>query len=266
MRIPLRHISLGFAAAAIAAGGLLATAPARAELLIEIDKTTQRMSVSRDGVPLHVWPVSTGRSGHDTPSGRYTPFRLEKDHFSREWDDAPMPHSIFFTKRGHAIHGTDSASRLGNPASHGCVRLSRANAATLFALVKAEGVLNTTVTLSGSSQVALARGGNRRNKIATRPAFDQRTARMPQQIVPEPQDQTVYYDEYGRRVSPGRNWQRSSEANSYYAQQDPYAQQPNPYYGRRVLPQPYPGYQLYGDAYGQPRYVRPQYGYGNYGY
>ena len=241
---------------------LLASLPAEAAVQIDIDKDTQTMTVAVDGAVRYRWPVSSGLPAYETPNGSFKAFRMEAEHYSKEWDDAPMPHSIFFTKRGHAIHGTDSASRLGNPASHGCVRLSRANAATLFALVKAEGVLNTTVTLSGSSQVALARGGNRRNKIATRPAFDQRTARMPQQIVPEPQDQTVYYDEYGRRVSPGRNWQRSSEANSYYAQQDPYAQQPNPYYGRRVMPQPYPGYQPYGDAYGQPRYVRPQYGYG----
>ncbi len=47
---------------------------------------------------------------------------MEADHYSKEWDDAPMPHSIFFTKRGHAIHGTDYARRLGDPASHGCVR------------------------------------------------------------------------------------------------------------------------------------------------
>jgi len=68
-----------------------------------------------------------------------------------------MPHSIFFTKIGHAIHGTDSVGRLGSPASHGCVRLSRANAATLYDLVQREGVLKTTVTLTGSSQIALAR-------------------------------------------------------------------------------------------------------------
>jgi len=67
-----------------------------------------------------------------------------------------MPHSIFFTKIGHAIHGTDSVGRLGTPASHGCVRLSRENASTLYALVQEEGVLNTTVTLTGSAQVAYA--------------------------------------------------------------------------------------------------------------
>ena len=91
---------------------------------------------------------------------------MEEDHYSKEFDEAPMPHSIFFTKTGHAIHGTDSVNRLGNPASHGCVRLSRANASTLYALVKSEGVLNTTVTLTGSSQVALARNPRPRTNTA----------------------------------------------------------------------------------------------------
>ncbi len=91
---------------------------------------------------------------------------MEEDHYSKEFDDAPMPHSIFFTKIGHAIHGTDSVGRLGTPASHGCVRLSRDNASTLYALVQKEGVLNTTVTLTGSSQVALARNPRGRNGTA----------------------------------------------------------------------------------------------------
>ena len=79
-----------------------------------------------------------------------------------------MPHSIFFTKVGHAIHGTDSESRLGSPVSHGCVRLSRAHAATLYALVEEQGVLNTTVTLTGSSVVALARNPRGRQDNADR--------------------------------------------------------------------------------------------------
>jgi hypothetical protein len=251
---------------------LLASLPAEAAVQIDIDKDTQTMTVAIDGAVRYRWPVSSGLPAYETPNGNFKAFRMEEDHYSKEWDDAPMPHSIFFTKRGHAIHGTDSVSRLGNPASHGCVRLSRGHAATLFALVKAEGVLNTTVTLSGSSRVALARSGNRRNAVAARPAAGEppaaydSTARMPRRITPEPQDQTVYYDEYGRRVPAGRNWQRSYETDSYDAQRDPYAQQqPNPY-ARRVLPQPSPGYQVYGNAYGQPRYyVQPQYGY-DYGY
>ena len=112
--------------------------------------------------------MSTGIPSRETPDGSFRAFRMEEDHYSKEFDDAPMPHSIFFTKVGHAIHGTDSVGRLGTPASHGCVRLSRQNASTLYALVQEQGVLNTTVTLTGSAQVALARNprGRTNNAVA----------------------------------------------------------------------------------------------------
>lgn len=94
------------------------------------------MSVAVDGVVRHDWPVSTGLTRYDTPNGAYRPFRTELTHFSREWDNAPMPHAIFFSQSGHAIHATNQTRHLGRPASHGCVRLSPRNAATLFALVR----------------------------------------------------------------------------------------------------------------------------------
>ncbi len=102
-----------------------------------------------NGAELFIWPVSTGASGHDTPSGTFTPFRLEKDHFSKEWDDAPMPHSVFFTRKGHAIHGSNHLKAIGTPASHGCVRLEPKNAAVLFDLVKQEGLSNVRVSITG---------------------------------------------------------------------------------------------------------------------
>jgi hypothetical protein len=102
-----------------------------------------------DGAPLYVWPVATGVARYDTPNGEYTPFRMERKHFSREWDDAPMPYSIFFTKKGHAIHGTNHRIN-GAPASHGCVRLSVKHAAMLWKLVKAEGMQNVRVELAGT--------------------------------------------------------------------------------------------------------------------
>src|SRR5256714_13619225 len=144
---------------------LFATA-AQAKVAITVDKNNQQMTVAVDGVERYRWPVSTGIPSYETPSGSFRTFRMEEDHFSKEFDDAPMPHSIFFTKIGHAIHGTDSANRLGSPASHGCVRLSRDNASTLYALVQQEGVLNTTVTLTGSSQIALARNPRTRSNTA----------------------------------------------------------------------------------------------------
>ena len=123
---------------------------ASAGLLININKATQRMTVTVDGVQKYVWPVSTGKFGYNTPSGSYTPFRMEKDYFSKEWDDAPMPNAIFFTSRGHAIHGTLATRRLGMRASHGCVRLAPGNAATLYALVKREGMSHTRIVVGGA--------------------------------------------------------------------------------------------------------------------
>jgi hypothetical protein len=143
-----------------------ACSAAQAKVSITVDKDAQQMTVAVDGVERYHWPVSSGLPSHETPNGSFRAFRMEEDHYSKEFDDAPMPHSIFFTKIGHAIHGTDFENRLGSPASHGCVRLSKANASTLYALVQSEGVLNTTVTLTGSSQVALARNPRPRTNTA----------------------------------------------------------------------------------------------------
>ena len=140
-----------FASVAFLAGAFFATAMswAHASILIAVDKTTQRMTVMVDGVRRYEWPVSTGRSGYSTPTGTFVPFRMELDYFSKQWDDAPMPHSIFFTTIGHAIHGSLDVRHLGKPVSHGCVRISPENATTLWDLVTAEGLPNTKVIITG---------------------------------------------------------------------------------------------------------------------
>ena len=125
------------------------SAQAFARVLIQIDKPSQTMTVSVDGNVQYRWQVSTGATGYSTPTGSYTPSRLVRMHYSREWDNAGMPHSIFFTSRGHAIHGSDHPGR-GTPRSHGCVRLSLTNAATLYSLVEAKGIGNTKVVVQGS--------------------------------------------------------------------------------------------------------------------
>jgi hypothetical protein len=147
-------------AVALAAGlTALAVTGASASVLIRVDKAAQIMTVTVDGAQRYAWPVSTGMADYDTPAGEFQPFRMERDHFSREWDDAPMPYSIFFTQEGHAIHGSYDVKHLGRPASHGCVRLAKANAAVLFALVKEQGVKNTKVTLTGEiPDAVVARG------------------------------------------------------------------------------------------------------------
>ncbi len=131
--------------------------PVAADVRINVDKSDQRMSVEVNGEPRYSWPVSTGTSGYDTPSGSYRAFRMERDHRSKEWDNAPMPQAIFFTPRGHAIHGTNHTRQLGRPASHGCVRLSPKNAAALFSLVKAQGIANTRVTIEGNGPLLAIR-------------------------------------------------------------------------------------------------------------
>lgn len=147
--------------------------PARAELLVTIDKDAQRMTVAVDGETRHTWPVSTGTDGYDTPGGTFKPFRMEAKHFSREWDNAPMPHAIFFSQVGHAIHGTTQTRHLGRPASHGCVRLSPRNAATLFALVKSQKMANTRVVIEGSASAVAARGTPGVRAARRRPSYEE---------------------------------------------------------------------------------------------
>jgi len=187
----MRSLLIAFSALA-----LLASGAAQAKVAITIDKDNQQMTVAVDGVERYHWPVSSGIPSRETPNGSFRTFRMEDDHYSKEFDDAPMPHSIFFTKQGHAIHGTDSVNRLGTPASHGCVRLSRANAATLYALVQHEGVLNTTVTLNGSAQVALARNPRPRTNTAVarqapQPQIDQQYDSAGNPVVIRPQQRLV---------------------------------------------------------------------------
>lgn len=122
----------------------LAAGPAYATVDISIDLATQHMHVvSATGT--YDWPVSTAREGYVTPTGTFAPERLAEVYHSKKYDNAPMPHAIFFYY-GFAIHGSYEVSHLGHPASHGCVRISPTNAAKLYGLVKAEGA---AITISG---------------------------------------------------------------------------------------------------------------------
>lgn len=137
-------------------GGFFWLAPANATVHIDIDLSTQTMHVeSASGS--YIWPVSTARAGYVTPRGTFHAYSLQAVHFSRKYDNAPMPHSIFFAG-GYAIHGTYETAWLGHPASHGCVRLAPDNAALLYEMVKAEGaVISISGTPPASSFYAEAR-------------------------------------------------------------------------------------------------------------
>jgi lipoprotein-anchoring transpeptidase ErfK/SrfK len=140
----MRHLAV----VAVALLALIYADAASARVVVEIDKSSQRMTVSVDGAALHTWAISTGRGGYGTPSGRFRPQAMMRSYFSKKYYGSPMPHSIFFYY-GFAIHGTNDIARLGGPASHGCVRLHPSNAATLFSLVQRAGAANTDIIISG---------------------------------------------------------------------------------------------------------------------
>lgn len=138
-------VRLAYAAAIIAMTSALS--PARADVVVHIDKSSQRMDVVVDGAPRYSWPVSTGRSGYGTPNGVFRPQMMARRWFSRKYYNSPMPYSIFF-HGGFAIHGTNDLARLGGPASHGCVRLHPSHAAALYGLVEREGRGGTRIEIS----------------------------------------------------------------------------------------------------------------------
>jgi len=124
----------------------LATQALAGTVVAHIDLSQQSMTVSVDGKPLYTWPVSTARAGKTTPTGTYGVQSMRVMHYSSLYNNAPMPHSIFF-RGNYAIHGTNQVSKLGSPASAGCVRLHPTNAETLFNLVRQNGTTNTRIQI-----------------------------------------------------------------------------------------------------------------------
>jgi L,D-transpeptidase-like protein len=177
-----------------------ATLPADANILIQVDQSTQHMSVNVDGQRLYDWRVSTGRPGYETPNGSFRPNGMDEDHFSDEYESAPMPDAIFFDLHGHAIHG--SFDPIGHPAaSHGCVRLDPANAAKLFDLVKERGMANTTVEITGDVTVALR---NSKSPPRVRAARRERPPNEPDVSLDEAPQQLGPSDRYGYALQPPR--------------------------------------------------------------
>jgi lipoprotein-anchoring transpeptidase ErfK/SrfK len=198
-------------------------------ILIAIDKTKQRMSVLINGLKKYDWRVSTGRPGYSTPSGTYTATSMNELWYSKEWDNAPMPHAIFFMTDGHAIHGSYEVKSLGKPVSHGCVRISPQNATILFALVGKTGLKNTQVVLTGVTP-----GGEYKvaNKAGRNPSQKANAA---------------------SRVGPKRTAAGKPKVASRYAQADP------GWYGRGDQFPRRPGF--FGRLFGGPSSEGPQ---GNY--
>ena len=134
-----------FAMTVISLIAMSVTALAQPVVDITIDLSEQELFIqSPDGQAL--WPVSTGKDGYDTPVGEFNVDRIEEEWYSKKYDGAPMPHSIFFYE-GYAIHGTYDVKRLGLPASHGCVRLHPEDAELLYEIVDYYGMESTVIRI-----------------------------------------------------------------------------------------------------------------------
>ncbi|MBV8792638.1 MAG: L,D-transpeptidase [Pseudolabrys sp.] len=202
-------------------------APANAEITIAVDKTQQTMAVSINGKPTYRWTISTGMPGRDTPNGSYTAQRLERVYTSKKFDDSPMPNSVFFYA-GYAIHGTPHEDQLGSPVSHGCVRLARANAQTLYALVQTQGLRSTHVLVTGATP-----SGKVAPKIASANAptkTSMASERLPVLLAADPPQLQ------GERLDPQRNAGPSLDPR-YDPRLNPYSA-PSPPRDARPLPPP----------------------------
>jgi hypothetical protein len=165
-------------------------APALAKVDIRVDLGRQRITVVKNNEPPIVWKISSGRPGYETPTGRFIMQRMDADHFSDEYDQAPMPYAIFFS-RGLAIHGTTMGG-LGRPASHGCVRLSVDHARDLYEWVEQYGAGPIEITGDATSVAQLqddepprrsgGKRARRRDADDDAPVFDR------------------YYDDYDRII------------------------------------------------------------------
>lgn len=122
------------------------TTHAANQVVARVSISTQTMEVTVDGRPTFEWKVSTAGKGYMTPTGSFKPTRMHEMWYSRKYDNAPMPHSVFF-HGGYAVHATPHVKRLGQPASHGCIRLHPDNAADFYQLVEVFGAANTSIVI-----------------------------------------------------------------------------------------------------------------------
>ncbi|MHC9085565.1 L,D-transpeptidase [Luteimonas sp. RIT-PG2_3] len=104
-------------------------AKALGPMAVVVSLTEQRAYAYRNGLLIGVSTVSTGKPGHETPTGVFTILQKDKDHHSSKYNDAPMPYQERLTWDGVALH---AGGLPGYPESHGCVHLPSEFARLLF--------------------------------------------------------------------------------------------------------------------------------------
>ena len=115
-------------------------------VLLVVSLATQRAVIYRNGVPIGISTVSTGRPGYRTPTGVFTVLQRRVEHYSSIYDNAPMPYMQRLTWGGVALHGGNLP---GYPASHGCIRLPHDFARLLYGVTR----LGMTVVVTDQASV-----------------------------------------------------------------------------------------------------------------
>lgn len=141
-------------------------------LKVSIDLGAQTLTLSEGGQVKYSWPISSGTASHPTPRGTFRPQWTAKMWYSRKYDNAPMPHSVFING-GIAIHATYATGMLGRPASHGCIRLSPGNAKTFYNLVHKHGLKMTRVSVHGTPRYGAPAIAHRKSAPAPQYAASQ---------------------------------------------------------------------------------------------
>lgn len=108
---------------------------------IVVDLSDQKAYVLKSGVLVGVSTVSSGKPGHETPTGTFEILEKNVEHYSNLYDDAAMPFMQRLTWDGIALHAGHIP---GRPASHGCIRLPLEFAEALFSQTS----IGTTVTVT----------------------------------------------------------------------------------------------------------------------
>ena len=116
----------------------------RGPVLLVVSLATQRAILYRNGLPIGITTVSSGRPGYRTPTGVFTVLQRRVEHFSNLYNNAPMPYMQRLTWGGVALHGGNLP---GYPASHGCIRLPQEFARLLYGVTH----LGMTVVVTDSA-------------------------------------------------------------------------------------------------------------------
>jgi len=122
----------------------------KGQVLVYVDLTRQLATVYRNGVRIAVSTISSGKPGYSTPTGVFTILEKNVEHYSRTYDNAPMPYQQRLTWKGVAMH---AGNLPGYPASHGCIRLPMEFAKKLFSVTDKGG----TVVIAGGHNDPLKR-------------------------------------------------------------------------------------------------------------